>query len=225
MATLAPRDDRIQKTDAITFPNLFADLSVSGNLSLTGIPQAPKTNGLYYDTATKQVSYDLVGGGGGGVNHYVVASKTTTTTIPLNSDTLLDFDSVHTSLDWTSTTTRFTWTGGNTRVFEVSFIGYVKHNNNLSGSTDTMYNIITRNGTSIANSGGVAMVGDSNSNFINENVLVSTCWIGLNNNDYIEVRASSSGSDAPEFNTPSHTATGGRVYNASSYTIVIKELA
>jgi hypothetical protein len=225
MSLLAPRDNRIQKTDTETYPNLFDDLIVGGDLTLNGIPLSSEANALYYNTSTKKVSYDLAGGGGGiSLNEYVRANKTTTLSIPLSSDTLLDFNSVQTSLLWTHTTTRFTWVGGSTRIFQVSFIGYVKHNNNLSGSADTMYNVITLNGTNVNNSGGVAMVGDSNSNFINENVLVSTCVVGLNNNDYIEVRASSSGSDAPEFNTPSHTATGGRVFNAPSYTLIITEV-
>jgi hypothetical protein len=162
--------------------------------------------------------------GGGSLDEYVRANKTGTLSIPLNSDTLLDFNSVQTSLGWTHTTTRFTWTLSTTRVFQVLFIGYVKHNNNLSGATDKMYDVITVNGTNVPSSGGCCMVGDVNSNFINENIMVSNCVVSLNFNDYIEVRASSSGSDAPEFNTPAHTATGGRVFNAPSYTLTITEI-
>jgi hypothetical protein len=193
--------------------------------TLSTIPQLTTPNALYYDTVGKKVSWNTAGGGGGSLNEYVIASKTTTTSIPLNMDTLLDFDSIHTSVGWASSSTVFTWQGGSTRVFEVSFIGYCKCL--ATGSNEIMYNVITRNGTNIANSGGICMCsGDVFSGTaVTDNVLVSTCWVALNNNDTISARAVSSGSTALDFNSPSFTATGGRVFNPASYTMVIKELA
>jgi len=223
MSLLAPRDNRIQKTDTEPYPNLFDDLIVGGDLTLSSIPQASKSNALYYDTLTKKVSFELAGGGAGNLNEYLVASNTITKNIPLSSDTVLDFTTVHSSVGWTSTADTFTWIGGATRVFEISFIGYVKLNG-LGSATERMYNVITLNGSSIANSGGLCLVAGGPSAFA-QNTLVSTCWVSINNGQSIQVRATCQGTIALDFDTPAFTATGGRVYNASSYTLVIKELA
>ena len=65
MSLLAPRDNRIQKTDTETYPNLFDDLIVGGDLTLSSIPLSSQANALYYNSTTKKVSYDLASGGGG----------------------------------------------------------------------------------------------------------------------------------------------------------------
>lgn len=230
-------------TTGETYPNLFQSIKTNlvetNNLKLSGISLASAPFVLHYNPTLGDVSYFAGGGGGvgatgptgptgpagggGSSRHYVFAAQTSTRSISVNTDTLLDFDSIQTSLGWTSGATGFTWTGGSTKIFQVSFIGYVK-STNLNTGIDAMYNLITRNGTTVNNSGGIAMVGTGFGAIITDNVLVSTALVSLNNNDVINVRATCNGINAAtDFQSPSFTA-AGRVFNPSSYTVVIQEL-